>query len=342
MVAGSVATAIADLIDDPSSLLNTLGAALPAVSVLFINYALNVTLIQIPADMLRAPAIFLFIFYRRIFTEKKLTRRQLIEGPLAEEPVDYGVVIPKLLYLMVLVVTYWTIAPFLLGVLTFAFGGQYLRFKYKLLYIHVPKYESGGFFWYGLYKYTMYALVASTVTMIAYMGIKEGPAQGALLFPLLYVVYRAWNYTEKCYKDSSMFVAYSSAVEADCSKYATSDASQALLQTFHADYYKQPYFSAPQVAHLQPYRVDGSSLFTVNGNLASVYYHEIPHQDVEDTNVVQPQDLGNAALVGVTSTGTSMSYLPPTHVANTTTKNPMSSEESNFSGSNFAIDGENL
>lgn len=272
MLAGSIATAISDLIDDPESILTTLGTSLPSISVLLINYSLNVMFVQIPADMLRAPTIALFQGYKYLFAEKKLTRRQILEGPLEDEALDYGVALPKLLYLLVLAITYWVIAPILLGVISCTFLLSYLRWKYKMLYIYVPKYEAGGLIWYGMYKYTMYALVASTLTMIGYFGIKEGPAQGGLLLPLLYIIFRVWNFTEDCYKDTSTSFAYSHAVEADSSNGADIECATGLLGSFHADYYSQPFFYAPQVAQLQPYRIDGVSLWTNNGNFAPEYY----------------------------------------------------------------------
>lgn len=337
MVAGSIANAIADLIDDPSSMLNTLGTALPAISVLFINYGLNVVFIQIPADMLRTPVMLLFLFYKGVMKEEKLTRRQLVEGPLEDEPMAYGVVLPKILYLLVLVITYWSIAPFLSCILAFAFYGQYLRFKYKLLFVNVAKYESGGFFWYGLYKYTMYALVASNVTMIAYFGIKEGPTQAALLLPLLYVILKVWAYTESCYKDMSMFVAYSSAVEADCNKYASPEAAEQLKKSFREDYYKQPYFSAPQVVHLQPYRIDGTPLFTYSGNLDPVYYKEVHQEGTTGVTI-------SSNLMAGSSSSASVGYRPPDVSA---IRSPLldTSEDSiglTFAGVSTKIEEENL
>jgi hypothetical protein len=325
MVAGSIATGISDLVDDPSSVLTTLGTALPSISVLFINYAISVTLIQNVADMLRIPVMFMILFYRYFFNEKNLTRRQVVNGPLEEEALDYGVVLPKQLYLMVLVITYWTIAPFLMGASICAFASTYLRFKYKMLYVHVPSYEAGGYFWYGLYKYTMYALVASTVTMIAYLGIKEGVVQAVLLLPLLYVIFKAWTYTESRYKDMSLFVAYSNAVEADCSTYASPGAADALLSTFHADFYKQPYFSEAQIAQIQPYRIDGTPLFTASGALHPVYYkatvddYSATVQDLETT----PPRADALSSDSTVATGVATGYRPPEHIASSSVRNPM-------------------
>lgn len=276
MLAGSVATSISDLIDDPSSILSTLGAALPAISVFFINLSLNYLFLEIPLQMLRIVPLALIKFYYYAFDEKKLTRRLLVEGPLAKEAVEYGSELPHLLYLVCIVVTYWTIAPILTAILALVFVRHTIMWKYMLLYVYVPNYESGGVYWYGLYKYTMYALVASNLTMIAYMGLKEGPTQAALLLPLLYIIFRAWGYTEDRYKEVSLYFAFSTAVEADYPAAPGAETSKSAISTFHPDYYKQPWFSAPTVAHLQPYRIDGVPLWTKKGNFSREYYDEMP------------------------------------------------------------------
>ena len=324
MVAGSVATGIVDVIDDPESIMATLGTALPAISVLFINYTVNAVLIQIPADMLRLYPLILLEVYRYVFNEKALTRRQVVEGPLEEEPRNYGVNLPKLLYLMVLTVTYWTIAPILTAVLTVAFAFTFLTWKYKMMYVYVARYEAGGLFWYGLYKYTMYALVASNVSMIIYLSIKEGPIQAGLLIPLLYVVFKAWRYTEYCFKDSSMYVAYSNAVEADCSEYGTPESKEKLLSSFQSDYYKQPYYSAPQIARLQPYRIDGLPLWTTSGNLAPEYYLEVKYEDLINESI---SDTSEPSVTFQESNSINVEsksmYCPPAHISSFSVTNPI-------------------
>lgn len=286
MLAGSVATAISDVIDDPSSILTTLGYALPSISVFFINYSLNALFVEIPVDMLRIAPLAIIQLYSFIFDEKALTVRQVLEGPLADEPLDYGRDLPTLMYFLVLCITYWTIAPILVGILALIFLYSTISWKYKMLYVYAAQYEAGGMYWYGLYKYTMYALVASTLTMIGYMGLKEGAAQSAGLFPLLYVIYRAWGYTEDSYKDISLHLAYSTAVDADSSRLSLSRKPDPLRQEFHADYYKQPAYSAPETAKLQAYRINRIPLFTKNGQFSSVYNKSIPQASDEelDTN----------------------------------------------------------
>jgi hypothetical protein len=147
LLAGSVANAIASIIDDPSSILSLLGSALPAVSIFFMNYALNAVFIGIPVGMLRIGPLALYQIYRLLFKEKSLTRRQIVEGPLAEEAVNYGDVLPGILYFAALSLTYWVIAPILLCIMALVFCGLYISWKYMVLYVYVPKFESGGLFW---------------------------------------------------------------------------------------------------------------------------------------------------------------------------------------------------
>ena len=269
MLAGSVATAISDLIDDPSSILSTLGASLPAISVFFINYSLNVLFVNIPLNMLRAGPLGILQIYRYFFDEKALTRRQIIEGPLAKESLDYGTELPNILYYMALVVIYWTIAPILVGILSCVLFVSTITWKYKMMYVYVPEYESGGLFWYRIYKFTMYSLVSSIVTMVGYFGLKEGIYQASGLIPLLYIVYRVWGYTEDCYKDISIHVAYSTAVDFDC-RDDSEIASK--LNAFDPDYFRQPDLNSPKIATLEAYRINRIPLWTDDGNLATVYY----------------------------------------------------------------------
>ena len=157
----------------------------------------------------------------------------------------------------------------------------------------------------------MYGIIASNLTMIGYMGIKEGPTQAAFLAPILYVIYRAWNYTESCYKDFSMYFAYSNAVEIDTKH--TVESTDVLVTTFSPDYYKQPWFYAPQVVALQPYRVDGEPLFTRKGSLAEVYYKEIPFSEQN----AKPEELVYTAPIS--------GYTPP---AFGSSQNPLQSVDS--------------
>ncbi|CAM9257016.1 unnamed protein product, partial [Ectocarpus fasciculatus] len=211
LLAGSIFNALNDAINDPSSIITLLGTALPTVSNFFINYMLTLLLTGTPIFLLRIGPLIVYKLYRVIFGESKLTRRTLIEGPLANAPINYGVILPKILYLVCIVLTYWVIAPILLAIGAVLFGATLLVWKYHLMYVVVPNYQSGGVFFYGLFKYSMIGLMVSTITAIAYMGIRQGAAQAPLLVPLPFIVSFVWRKAETDFMRLSMYLPFSMA-----------------------------------------------------------------------------------------------------------------------------------
>ena len=149
------------------------------------------------------------------FNRKSLTIRNLLAGPLAWASFDYGSQIPGLLYIAVVALLYWVIAPIVTMTSSFFFICLYVALKYQFLYVYVPEYESGGAFFYSLYKFTMIALMFTSVLIVAYMAIQEGIGQTILLIPLPIVVYLSWNYTEKKFKMLSQNMALNAAIVRD-------------------------------------------------------------------------------------------------------------------------------
>jgi hypothetical protein len=269
LLAGSIFNALSDAIDNPASIITLLGSALPTVSNFFINYMLTLLLTGTPVFLLRIGPLVVYKLFRMIFGEK-LTRRTLIEGPLANFPINYGTILPKILYLVCIVQTYWVIAPILLGVGALLFGATLLVWKYHLMYVVVPNYQSGGVFFYGLFKYSMTGLMVSTVTAIAYMGIRQGSAQAPLMVPLIFIVLHVWRKAENDFYRLSQFLPFSMAVSDDLEADAAAIAE--LRDNFKGDYLRQPVFAAPLEAKAFPYRIEGTPLVTSEGHLAKVYW----------------------------------------------------------------------
>lgn len=147
LLAGSAVSSITDIVDDPAGILNALGDSVPKASVLFINASLFAAMIGVPFFMLRIVALAYFQIYRFSFSEKTLTRRQVLEGALYEEGIVYGAILPGILYFAVQAMTYWVMAPILECAIAFLFFMLYLAYKYMILYVYVPSFESGGIFW---------------------------------------------------------------------------------------------------------------------------------------------------------------------------------------------------
>jgi len=131
----------------------------------------------------------------------------------------------------------WVIAPFIVIFAACFFGSSYLAYKYMYTFVIVRAFESGGLFWYGLYKYSMIGLLVANLAMIAYMGIKQGIVdaianmialhdeftqyliclslllyvgikQSPLMVPLLFIILYCWRYTEQKFLSLSSNIPY--------------------------------------------------------------------------------------------------------------------------------------
>ena len=51
------------------------------------------------------------------------------------------------------------------------------RFRYLLLYVHIPMYESGGAFWYSCVPRLLFGLSSSNVILIGYVIVQGGSFQ---------------------------------------------------------------------------------------------------------------------------------------------------------------------
>ena len=268
LLAGSLFNALDAAIAKPTSVITLLGSALPSVSIFFINYILSQTLFAIPLFLLRIGPLITISLSLKCTNQKKLTRRQLFEGPLKECSLDYGAALPAVLYILCIVLLYWVIAPLIPFVAIFFFSGMYLAYKYQFLYVLVPSFETGGKFWFLLYNRSMITLMISTIAMIGYMAIKEGAAQTPLLVPLPIFVMWAWYYTEGKFKRFSMNMAYSIAVAKD-----KDPASAAVIESFRPDFYKQRAITILN-ALIYPYRIRDVPLINSKGEVDEVYHNE--------------------------------------------------------------------
>lgn len=214
LFAGSIWDSLAEAIENPKAILSLISAALPKVSIFFINYIITIWLSGIPYKMIRRFCAIQYLYYRSFTSSRALTRRMLkcAEGPFGETRVNYGTELSDILYVLCVVMLYWVIAPIVLILATGLFWCWYFTWKYQYVFVITRTFESGGLFWYKIYRYSMLGLMAGTITFMAYMGIKEGISQGPLLMPLPIIIYLSWRYTEKCFRNQSKNLAFGMAL----------------------------------------------------------------------------------------------------------------------------------
>jgi len=266
LLSGSVASTISSIAANPASIVDMLGSSLPAVSLFFINFIISQVFLGIPMLLFRIAPLATWNVFLRLTNQKKLTRRQLQEGPLADQVFDYGTTTPAILYIVLIVQLYWVITPLITIIAIAYFGGLYVAYKYQMLYIYVPKFESGGQLWYALYYRINLGLVVSSIAMIGYMGIKLGAAQTPLLIPLPFIIVIAWIYTESQYLQLSLNMSYSQASVIDSDTAHTA----AIRLSFTDNFYRQECIGAPH-GEVLPYREGDIPLLDKSGELNEAY-----------------------------------------------------------------------
>jgi hypothetical protein len=255
------------------SVFTLLGKAIPSVSIFFINLTLTILLSGPPMMLLRIVPLIIYRIYRGCFSERKLTRRMLLEGPLADNDINYGTTIPGELYIFAIMLLYWVISPILLPICGMIFASHYLVFKYQLLYVIVPENQTGGAFFYKMFNFTMTGLMFSSIAFIGYMAIRQA-TQTPLLIPLPIIVYVFWGMTEQRFKQFTVNMAHSRALDADTSADGGGEGAEG---TFSEEFFIPPELSGPSVLAPEVYRIKEMPLIDEKGYLNEEYHEpEVP------------------------------------------------------------------
>lgn len=144
---GTIFNSLNEIIKSPERLAEILGENLPQVSVYFANLVITRTFLGLPIEMLRFWPLFSILAVKTCADRKKMTRRELRTGVFYDPPQWYGWCYPQVMMVLMILVTYSTIAPFLMPICTVFFGFCYLMYKYQLLYVFINDYQSGGDMW---------------------------------------------------------------------------------------------------------------------------------------------------------------------------------------------------
>ena len=177
--AGSIITALHEILDSPSSILSILGSTLPSFSIYFANLVIVKTFTAVPIEMLRLWPLAQIMSLKLCMNKKKWTWRELQAGAFADPPMLYGWIYPSLdgaNDCHHLCMHRSLISP--LGVIFYAFA--YLTYKYQLLFVFINHYQSGGFMWYALFTRSMIALICAAVTLTCYLGFRRTTYYGPL------------------------------------------------------------------------------------------------------------------------------------------------------------------
>jgi len=214
---GSIATSIHQILENPSSILSILGNSVPSFSIYFANLLITRTFTGLVIEMLRIFPLLQIVTVSCCSDKKKYTRRELRQGPFSDPPMLYGWIYPNILMVLMILVTYSCLAPFISPLCVVFFGYAYLMYKYQLLYVYINSYQAGGYMWYAVFDRTMLALFCGVLTLLCYLAIRQTYVSGPFyaILPLPLIVLYFWKYCNKVFRGPANQLSVEKAIELD-------------------------------------------------------------------------------------------------------------------------------
>lgn len=290
---GSISSSVNRIILQPTSLLSILGESLPNLSFYFTTIVLTKTFSGVIVDLLQVTPLVIYTFVVYCIDKKKCTRRSLSTGVFAKVSLPYGVVYPDIMMILMIMFTYSCISPMILPFCLAFFGVSYIVFKYQLLYVFEPSFESGGFMWYTIFGRSLICLMGGVIALICYLGIRQTFYSGPFYFvlPLPVFIYWFWGYCDDLFKDPSIKLSLESAILLD--KEVSNLTKQ---KSFKITTFRQPSLIQKDIKPA-PYRVSPmgedaifSSLIQIRTPGAEVAESESDSQRIEEDAAVEVDD----------------------------------------------------
>ncbi|CAM9490245.1 unnamed protein product [Chrysoparadoxa australica] len=244
VTAGSIFKALGDIIANPASVLSLLGETLPRVAV----YFTNLIIVKVVAGLMLElcfggrPLKFWRILCIEIFTDPKLrTLEGRTRGVFEPSEPWYGRFFSDFLLVMMVVFTYQVIAPMVCvaGVIYFVLAE--VIYKYQLVHCFWPLYESGGIYFYKLFKQVVVGEVAGLITLIGYMSIRDGLRQVPALLPLpILVLYIGMQWTREGSQRSDILSLDKAVLVDKDEELSTKKGEEPIWESFDKQAYMQP------------------------------------------------------------------------------------------------------
>ncbi|XP_004491850.1 CSC1-like protein HYP1 isoform X2 [Cicer arietinum] len=161
---------------EPKEFPRVLAEAVPAQASFFMAYVVTFGWTNIASELFQLIPLF-YNYVNRIFGGEC--------GEDFEAPsIPYHSEIPRILFFGLLGVTYFILAPLILPFLLVYFCWGYIIYRNQLLYVYVPKFETGGEFWPTVHNYTIFSLLLMHIIVIGIFGLKKLPIASGLTLPL--------------------------------------------------------------------------------------------------------------------------------------------------------------
>ncbi|CAN0324336.1 unnamed protein product [Pylaiella littoralis] len=189
VASGSIISALQEIIDNPASVLSILGDTFPAVAVYFLDVIVVKIFVGLAFELVRGWPLIRVMWSQRCTNRAYATEREVRTGPFGPAELLYGWVYPTLLLVLVVCFVYAVISPFIMPAGAIFFATSYLVYKYQVLYVYVPKYESGGVFWFSVYPRVLTGLALAQLTLAGYVYVRAGYYEASFILALPVLIF---------------------------------------------------------------------------------------------------------------------------------------------------------
>ncbi|XP_021850665.1 CSC1-like protein HYP1 isoform X2 [Spinacia oleracea] len=161
---------------EPKKIPTLLAEGVPAQASFFISYVVTSGWTSVSSELFQLVNL-IWSLPRRVFSKK-------VADDLKVSSIPYESEVPRILFFVVLGITYFILAPLILPFLLVYFCMGYLIFRNQLLNVYAPKYETGGKYWSIVHNSTIFSLVLMQIIAIGIFGLKDLPLASSLVIPL--------------------------------------------------------------------------------------------------------------------------------------------------------------
>lgn len=161
---------------EPKKIPQVLAEGVPAQASFFIAYVVTSGWTSISSELFRMfPLICSFI--------SRLCCHNASDD-LEVPSIPYHSEIPRVIFFVLLGITYFFLAPLILPFLLVYYCLGYIIYRNQLLNVYAPKFETGGKFWPIVHNSTIFSLILMHVIAIGIFGLKKLPLASSLIIPL--------------------------------------------------------------------------------------------------------------------------------------------------------------
>lgn len=201
-ISGAILKVLNKLLDNPSQIIDILATSLPQQSGFFINYVMLLSLSGQTQALLN-PGFLIVRWIKQRFLCK--TAREFKE---AENPGSFSLEKSYTNHLLVftILITYSTLAPFIMvwGILYFAMS--FVSNKYNIIYVNFPEYECGGVHWIEVFNRMMVGTFLYQLVLVGVFGIYKFYAGSVISAIMCVCTVTYFWYAHKQFSRSSRYL----------------------------------------------------------------------------------------------------------------------------------------